>query len=418
MKKSMNKLIASGFLVLVAIVLMVTVSYAWFTLAGSPALTGIQINIGGTNTIRVAPDVTEKLDDGTIVHYPGYFNETFDVAYSKSYSYLESLAGLSPVSTADGLNWFYLGDDADLEANGSTTLSDYKVDKTLQNANITVEEGNVNGKNGSYVYIDFWVVSPTSDCNLRVSIGSQEEGSYVIGLPEDDEAAAAARVGFLVNDDTISDTDAPMAAYVSSSYYSNEYTSLKGYYQEPGKEAASEKKYRFTIYEPNSLQHNGVGISLVQGTTGLTYQSCEEGDYAITRPIGYKEDGSLGLINVSDYLTVQKNNEWDSDIYTILESKDGELPDNFSAFVNRASFFENTNMLYYSGDGTFTPEENMEYLKEVNATSKTVIVTLERNVPQRIRMYVWLEGQDVDCVREAALENLAIGIELAGSTSE
>ena len=45
-------------------------------------------------------------------------------------------------------------------------------------------------------------------------------------------------------------------------------------------------------------------------------------------------------------------------------------------------------------------------------------MNLERNVPQRIRMYVWLEGQDVDCVREAALENFAIGIELAGSTWE
>ena len=44
------------------------------------------------------------------------------------------------------------------------------------------------------------------------------------------------------------------------------------------------------------------------------------------------------------------------------------------------------------------------------------IVKLEKNVPQRIRMFVWLEGQDVDCALSAFADSLALGLELAGGS--
>ena len=59
MRKSGSKLMVSGFLVVIASTLMVTVSYAWFTMAGAPALAGVQVNIGGSNTIKIAPDVID-----------------------------------------------------------------------------------------------------------------------------------------------------------------------------------------------------------------------------------------------------------------------------------------------------------------------------------------------------------------------
>ena len=71
-----RKLIASAFLVLAAITLIVTVSYAWITLSGKPALTGVEINIGGTNTIQIAPNMV-KVVDGKTVHYPGAFQTEF-----------------------------------------------------------------------------------------------------------------------------------------------------------------------------------------------------------------------------------------------------------------------------------------------------------------------------------------------------
>jgi len=39
---------------------------------------------------------------------------------------------------------------------------------------------------------------------------------------------------------------------------------------------------------------------------------------------------------------------------------------------------------------------------------------LEKNIPQRIRMFIWLEGQDPDCIGFADSVPFAIGLELAG----
>ena len=59
----------------------------------------------------------------------------------------------------------------------------------------------------------------------------------------------------------------------------------------------------------------------------------------------------------------------------------------------------------------------MGSLKLSGATESTAIVRLEKNVPQRIRMFVWIEGQDVDCTGAEAVD-FAISVELAGSTQD
>lgn len=458
MRKSNHKLIASAFLVLAAISLIVTVSYAWVTLSGKPSLAGVEIHIGGTNTIQIAPNITEVVD-GKIVHYPGKFQDNFDVSEYQNYHYLSELAGLTPVSTADGIHWFMPSDETDMEVKGEYSLDDYIMDHTLSHANISTTStlAVLDGKQGSYVYLDFWVVSPMSDCNLRVSIGSQNEGSYLVGLPEvvkdestltgyrleegNDEVAACARVGFLVNTDEVTDKQS-MQQYKASNAYSSSYTKLKGIYQEQGEVVTDISKYRFTIYEPNGDQHNNEGVSYIQSEEGLTYLTCEDGDYVVTRPIGY-ENGEVVLKNISNILTVQKTNCWkladngemligqifqSSMLKQDLTDKTEEeimqkfyydtWQNNYSDYVARAAFCESTRELYYSGDGSITTQENMMYVDEASTTGNAIIVSLERNVPQRVRMYVWLEGQDVDCVREAALEYFAIGIELAGSTQD
>ena len=55
-------------------------------------------------------------------------------------------------------------------------------------------------------------------------------------------------------------------------------------------------------------------------------------------------------------------------------------------------------------------------IPQANANESSTIVTLERNTPQRIRMFIWLEGQDADCVSSTAVSSFALRIELAGST--
>ena len=57
-------------------------------------------------------------------------------------------------------------------------------------------------------------------------------------------------------------------------------------------------------------------------------------------------------------------------------------------------------------------------MDKAGATIDAVIVSLKKNVPQRIRMFVWLEGQDIDCTNEAALKTLLLNLELAGETKQ
>jgi hypothetical protein len=90
------------------------------------------------------------------------------------------------------------------------------------------------------------------------------------------------------------------------------------------------------------------------------------------------------------------------------------LQGQFSAYLQKGDFIKKTMELYRLGyvvDG-----ETLNALDSAGATDDVYIIRLERNVPQRIRMFVWLEGQDVDCVNDVNTACFALGLELAGST--
>lgn len=72
MNRIYRKLIAIIFALVLSVAVVVMSSYAWFVLSGNPAVTGIQVAIGGGNTILVAADVQQEVD-GVVYHYPGRF---------------------------------------------------------------------------------------------------------------------------------------------------------------------------------------------------------------------------------------------------------------------------------------------------------------------------------------------------------
>ena len=51
------------------------------------------------------------------------------------------------------------------------------------------------------------------------------------------------------------------------------------------------------------------------------------------------------------------------------------------------------------------------------ATDDVYIIRLQRDTPQRIRMFVWLEGQDADCTNVTQATSVMLNLELAGSTT-
>ena len=437
-KKMIRKLVAAIMALTLTVVMVVTVSYAWMTLSATPVAEGIQITIGGGNTILIAADYA-VVADGETYHYPGHFSSSLNFTKLQQYDYLKSMAPLTPVSTADGIHWFFpeYYDYNDTEViNGTASvgqlkpIEDFRLDDDMQYANVPKAES----KGGNYVYLDFWVVSPASDYNLRVSRGDDNGGSFVLELmsPEGDaegnytivstagNAAASARIGFLVDDMPV--VDDTMRYYQSSLMYSSDYTRLKGNYRDPQDSYWYTDGYRFTIYEPNGDLHPN-------GTSGT---------YEVTQPIGW--DGNKPqLVDIRSQLTVQLTNTWKNgsglnevafqqifatwktgknlDIMTTAEIKAafyGEyLQYQVMPYVNKGSFVQMTSALY-AYDGTVGAEQ-LTGLNQAGATDDVIIVQLEKNVPQRIRMFIWLEGQNIDCTGSIGAQDLALSIELAGS---
>ena len=443
MKKSLMKLSAAAILVVIAVVVSVVATFAWYVVSGTPEVGGMQLNIGGSHTIQIAADVSVVTADG-VVHYPAAFSNSINFSRIPSYEYLQKVVSLTPVSTADGIHWFF---PSDAETEGDNVLAGYLMDDSYSYANLS-ELPVDDSVHGSYVMLDFWVMSPT-DCSLRVSYGDGDNGTYVVGLPYPEKGAdgtygmdapdgmlpACVRVGFLA--DTRPADEASLRAYMASTAFDDSVYRMKGVYGESGADWDFVTP-TFTVYEPSADLHSGDSV-YSQTPDGSVYRWCLEGSYVKTYPIGYV-DGQAQPVDITDRTTVQTATQWLAEgeslliqqlfeTYMLGESQDADARDLFSEFcskylgyrcdsyVEKGSFIKQTDALdrLCAADGT-TSAEDFAALVRGGATDDVVIVELERNVPQRIRMFVWVEGQDVDCSNVIAASGLMINLELAGSS--
>lgn len=448
MNKIRTKLIASLLSVLVAAAMIVVSSYAWLTISSEPEIGGLKIQIGSSNSIMLAADTVVENGDGSVSHYPGKFSSNLDFADYATYDYLDSLGSLTPVSTYDGLHWvqadFYTDDDPEVQQGLALPgqmkhYSQLPVDKSLQYANLTAAQKGSSTK-GCYVYLDFWVVSPARNCELRISTSNDSDtGSFVIGqmVPVSNAdgtgyvladgnytAAASVRLGFLTNQETADYKD--VQHYLGSSDYAEAYTHLLGRFQERGETPGqySAITNRFTIYEPNGNLH----------TDGSSH-------YQITRPLQVQGD-TIAPADISDRLTVQLENRWKMDAtneqtmlareffvatygvqdkYNSVEAVadyfyNRHLQGVYAPYVEKGYFVNSTQELYAEANTNgFVAEDSVALHIADRATDEIVITKLQKNVPQRIRMFVWLEGQDADCVNFGSISSFLINLEFAGN---
>lgn len=428
-KRAYIKIACTAAALLCAMAMIVMSSYAWLTASTSPVAEGIQVAVGGGSTILLAPDVVNN--EG--VHYPGAFGATLRLDNLLD---ADAHSGLTPVSTADGLNWYlpvyYTEDDPEVRAETAKAgdlkpYDQFLCDETLTYANLAA--GDEKAAEGSYLYADFWVVSPGSRYELRVSTSNDASGagSYVVDLPQVVEtedgfdmqtpeypASESLRVGFLVNQNAA----AKSAAAYAANRGDQRYTTLRGDYQKAGEQVQPAFSYNtFHIYEPNGSSHSALG----------------ETGYIATYPLG-RNDTSVTGIPVGGRLSVQMASQWEedtvNDLFTASVQQAGDtataadvqaqLYKNLagrSDYVNKGQFIQNTGQLYTSmGEDHTVSWVTLGNMDKAGANESNSIVTLERNVPQRIRMFIWLEGQDADCVSGASVSGFAMRIELAGST--
>lgn len=446
MKRMYTKLIVVIMELLLAVSVVVMSSYAWMVLSSNPAVEGVQITIGGGNTILVAADLQKEVG-GVVYHYPDAFQDTLNLAQHKSYQYLHQLVGLTPVSTADGINWFLptyydmtdeAVQDGQVPSGTLKDISEFILDDNLSYANLTGDDAGPAGE-GGYMYLDFWVVSPGVDYTLRVSTGEDGDGSFAIALPRAVEtedgytlvsdggsAASCVRMGFLVNPDDLIDNT--MNVYQNEPSFSQRYKKLRGSYAEAGGPRVYSNEYRFIVYEPNGDVH---------------FDPAEAGSYVLTEPIGFV-DGRVKALSIQDRLTVQKRSVWTNSPvgagtqleqrfqmalmdpkYQKLSAEEvtqkfykDYLSNQVSPYVERGAFVRNTQNLYNAAINGVVWEEFLAEGFTAGATDDVYIVELEKDVPQRIRLFIWMEGEDVDCVNSAIASAFAFRIELAGSNMD
>ena len=442
MRKIYFKLIQMALILLVSITVVVSSSYAWMVLSGSPVVTGIQVAVGGGTTILIAPDITETVNE-EVVHYPGVFSDEMKFHTQDSYAFLQEVGGLTPVSTADGVHWFLPAyyDQGDKEVRYGTVLAgelkdvaDFVLDSELAHANIPASEKE-KVREGNYLYLDFWVVSPSADYQLRVSTGDDSGGSFVVDLPEVSETdsglvmqaaetgtSAAVRVGFLANQ--VETGERVMQRYEESIYGTGKYTALRGLYHEPNTGSANLISNRFTIYEPNCDDHPQMDSA--------------DGRYIPTLPVAQTAAGAVQQ-DVTDRVTAQLTSNWSlaengtelavaQRFQAAVLGMSGEdleadeagtrfyeeyLQRQVSTYVDKGQFIKRSGELQLL-DSRSTADQ-LAQLDQAGATEDVYIISLEKNVPQRIRMFIWLEGQDADCVNEISAGSFMVNLELAGS---
>lgn len=442
--KRYTKLLAAGFLLLTAMVMVIATSYAWLTLSENPTVEKIQVTIGGSSTVMVAPDITCTDEDGNVYHYPGAFSDTLRFSDYEQYDYLKNAAGLVPVSTADGQTWFlptYYGPEDEEVVSGVASVGqirpveDFKADYLLEHTNLSSGQTDL-AQSGSYLYLDFWVVAPIDGYKLRVSTGVDSIGTYVIDMigPEQTEdgytltdvnaqTAACVRIGFLVNENTVLDNS--MLHYSSSDGFNDQYSKLRGIYSDPGFSPLYSDMTSFTIYEPNADLHP-------QSVMDSQGNLIEDGQYAITSPVGI---GPVAT-SVSNRLTVQLKNTWIGAgeepliaqmFQTFLRERDlqeetvDSLKESFYSqyllypYLNKGKFVSNSAALYAAATNGIVDAQGISGLLQGGATEDVYMTELWSGIPQRIRMFIWLEGQDVDCTNSAMNGSVAVSIELAGS---
>lgn len=432
-----KKMFIAGMSLAVALILLATASFAWYTISTAPEVSGMQMALYTSRTLLLAPG------DGTDTA-PESDEFTQYISLSPNFA---GLAPLRPVSTADGINWFL--PSYDTESGSISEIDSFILDDSLEHANVSVLDGNGNELTGDalleaqsrgyYVYTDFWMKTEEDGAKVRLSIphlygstadrhnGTTTEfglaaeelnkavyGTYVLGEPELDpqnssslkerttEPETALRVGFLIYQDP--ETLQPVSETVSS--------------------------LPFKIYEPNAdkraagtpqdlLIPDTAGSSVAtreQYVAGFSDTSLQSGTYYVTQPIAKSEGEGIELTTVpAANMIVQLASAWDDT--SVVKTMNGQWGNSvLKPNSNDVGVFGE----FLKLDDSYATAGNTVSLTDT--TGKTdiagsnIIVELDKNTPIRVRLFVWLEGQDVDCWNDIAAGTFRINLELAGES--
>ncbi len=432
MIKRKQTLIITAVMLIVSVLLLSTASLAWFTMSTAPEVSGLQVTLFTDRALLVAAPLKE------INQVPPRENFTQSVNLSELF---KNLAALKPISTYDGVHWFMPAYNMD----GSLMSPEYfPLADPAKNMNVSIvdEDGNpLTGKAlfeaqnaGYYVSCTFWLATELEE-DVTVTLSAPDLNNYNL-------------------EDWETDKDNPHS-FKYGSYAMAAYTKETG---ADGKDVARaidngaqnalrvgfmieaddlNKEQKFTIYEPNAnlrtlyqrYENGTVDVEKPPEANGYVYgytingSTYTDSNYIPTLPIkaATNEDGEIyGTVAAleSDRLIVQLSGEWKASYQNAVLAGSDEEPyfPNSGDIAEFGKFIQNTSDL---GIGSFT---NVTDLTDNNLkkdlASQTQIVTLkgrdgDKIYPKQVTMYIWVEGQDVDCWNDIAGGTFVVNLEFA-----
>lgn len=342
-KRSKRKLLLLLLLLVLTAIMLTTSTYAWFTSNRTVTVEDINVNVAASGGIQISVDGSSWK---TIITNADLTNAhtTYAAATNQIPSTLRPVSTAGQTLNSDGYLSMWLGTVSTSETTtnmGQYILSTQDVSTVLDNS--ATEPPQNQGTNGAFVMFDLFVrlddSTSTDDQMLYLTNGS----NVVIQTGSSDLGTQnSARVAFIKENNIATGSDLASIQALKTTDANNVY-----------------------IWEPNYNAHTATGLSNAysyynNANNGNQYTTAQAGN-----PVPYF--GTIGAVAVSDDVLLSKANATD----------------------NASKFAAVTPAIRTTDDwGTGTTYQQLFGLKP--------------NYITKIRVYFWIEGQDMDCENGAS----------------
>ena len=368
-KRSKKKLLLLLLLLILTGVLLSTSTYAWFTSNRTVTVEDINVNVAASSGIQISADGIEWK---SIITNADLRNA--HTTYPAATNQLP--ATLRPVSTAaktlnNGYLSMWLGTVSTSETStnkGKYILSTQDVSVVKDNSDSTAVSGSNAGAFGNFVMFDLFIRLDDSTSaadvaqSLYLTTGSNvvnQTGSTDLGTQN------SARVAFI-----------------------NEGTASTGASGSDIQALVTTSASNVIVWEPNYDAHTPTGLSNAYSYYNDTNSGEQYTEATKSPAVQVPYFGTIGAVAIADDVLLSKANETD----------------------NSTKFASITPSLATTADWT-------------SGHSYEELITMLPNNVVKLRIYFWIEGQDIDCENHASGGNITLKLQFSldandGSTAE
>ena len=335
-------------------VMFATSSYAWFTANKQVKVETLQVRVEAQNGIQIS---TDAVNWKSLVQKTDIFGAT--TRYGTAVNQIPTT--MEPVSTAGTID-----NDGRLEMFYGTVTNNASGDPVLRASKETDVATTASTQQGRYIAFDlFFKVTTESPLYLTANSGVTpvlpENATESTGIEN------ASRIGFV----NLGNAAASTAVATLQAMGTHEGDTRSLY-----------------LWEPNAFSHTGAAVQHAYATYNITTQA--------TDTVALRYQGVKAEIPAATPVPVQT-----------------DLSSGHDGYLEAVTLNEGT------ADEVTLPDGYDDYFAEINPVKKTAkgfttneaIFTLQPGVT-KYRIYMWIEGQDVDCENDASGATIDFNLEI------